>query len=367
MRLVKGFTPNWFTAGMGTGILALDAFLLPGATSWLKMGATALWILNMALVAGLLILMGLRALIDAKGVRRLFTDPVQSMFFGAVPMAMTTVVNGFFDMGPRLMGATTADHVGSWLWVANAVVALASVFIIPFLMFIKHDHALSRMTAVWLMPIVPAEVVAASSGVMLPHISNIALQQDLFVGTIVLWAFSVPMAFLLLGTLFLRLTLHKLPPKEMAISTWITLGTLGTGVMGLMMVAQDSRIVVPSLASSISGAAVLAALILWGLGVWWLVQSLLMTVYYALKRSLPFNLGWWGLTFPLGVCGAGTDLLDRALGTSIFGWAAVTFFVMLALFWILVAGRTLGHLGQLTYPRPAEMESHDEEDSEMAI
>ena len=55
MRLVKGFTPNWFTAGMGTGILALDAFLLPGATPWLQVGATALWILNMVLVAGLFV------------------------------------------------------------------------------------------------------------------------------------------------------------------------------------------------------------------------------------------------------------------------------------------------------------------------
>lgn len=343
MRLIQGFTPNWFTAGMGTGILALDAYLLPSAPGWLQMIGTLLWIFNMALVAGMTLLMGARAITDWGGVKKIFMDPFQSMFFGAIPMAMTTVVNGFFDIGPRYFG-DSAYHVGAILWVFNVVIALGSVFVIPFLMFVRHDHRLSHMTAVWLMPIVPAEVVAASSGILLRHISSLAWQQDLFVGTIVLWAFSVPMAFLLLGTLFLRLTLHKLPPREMAISTWITLGTLGTGVMGLMMVAKDGFLVFPHVADSIAGAAELAAVILWGLGIWWLVQSVLTSVYYLFTQSLPFNLGWWGLTFPLGVFGGGTDLLYHALGTAIFRWSATGFFVMLAFLWMIVAVFTARYL-----------------------
>lgn len=353
MRLIKGFTPNWFTAGMGTGIVALDAYLLPAGPRWLQAAGTGLWFLNMALVTGLLVLMVLRAVIDPTGVKKIFSHPMQSMFFGAIPMAMTTVVNGFFDMGPHFFGAS-AYHVGAVLWVVNAIVALGSGFIIPFLMFINHDHELSQMTAVWLMPIVPAEVVAASSGLMLPHLSSLALQQDVFIGTVVLWAFSVPMAFLLLGTLFLRLAVHKLPPRELAISTWITLGTLGTGIMGLMMVAKDSVLVFPHIASSIAGTATLAALILWGLGLWWMVHSFLISGYYLWIRSLPFNLGWWGLTFPLGVFAGGTDLLYHALGTGIFHWASTVFFVLLATFWILVAGFTLRHLAELGQPsRPS--------------
>ncbi len=366
MRLIKGFTPNWFTAGMGTGIVALDAYLLPAGPGWLRTVGTGLWFLNMALVAGLLVLMGLRAVVDPQGVKKIFTHPMQSMFFGAIPMAFTTVVNGFFDMGPHYFGAS-AYHVGAVLWVINTIIALGSVIIIPFLMFISHDHDLSGMTAVWLMPIVPAEVVAASSGLMLPHLSNLTLQQDVFVGTMVLWAFSGPMAFLLLGTLFLRLALHKLPPRELAISTWITLGTLGTGIMGLMMVAKDSAIVYPHIAASIAGAATLASLVLWGLGLWWMVHSFLISGYYLLKRSLPFNLGWWGLTFPLGVFTGGTDLLYHAMGTAIFRWAAMGFFVLLAAFWIMVALFTIRHLAELGQPllRPSiDADTEDAGDEE---
>ena len=188
---------------------------------------------------------------------------------------------------------------------------------------------------------------------MLPHIANPALQQDLFIGTIVLWAFSVPMAFLLLGTLFVRLALHKLPPHELAISTWITLGTLGTGIMGLMLVAKDAHLAFPAWAPSIAGAATLASVILWGLGLWWLVHSFLITGYYLWTKTLRFNLGWWGLTFPLGVFAGGTNLLYLALGTSVFRWASWAFFVLLAIFWILVASLTVHHLTVLRRIRPA--------------
>ena len=369
MRLIKGFTPNWFTAGMGTGIVALDAYLLPAGPDWLRVAGTALWFFNMALVGALVVLMGLRGMVDPRGVKRVFTDPLHSMFFGAIPMAMTTVVNGFFDMGPHLFGPASY-HIGAVLWVVNAAIAVASGVLVPFLMFISHDHALSGMTAVWLMPIVPAEVVAASGGLMLPHIVHTALQQDLFVGTIVLWAFSVPMAFLLLGTLFVRLALHHLPPRELAISTWITLGTLGTGIMGLMLVAKDAPLVFPGLAGSIGGAATLASIILWGLGIWWMVQSFLITGYYLWTKTLRFNLGWWGLTFPLGVFAGGTDLLYHALGTGIFHWAALGFFILLALFWVLVASLTAHHVTTLRtgrQARPEDAPRADEDASEAVV
>lgn len=353
MRIIRGLTPNWFTVGMGTGILALDAYLLPQGPTWLQTVGTVMWLVNMVIVSGLIVLLALRSWVDRRGVRNIFKHPLQSMFFGAIPMAMTTVVNGFFDIAPRYLGAA-AYHIGAVLWIVNAIVVLGSVFIIPFLMFITHDHALSRMTGVWLMPIVPAEVVAASSALLVPHIAGLALRQDLFIGTMVLWAFSVPMAFLLLGMLFLRLAVHKLPSEDLSVSTWITLGTIGTGIMGLMLVANDSALVFPQLAIGLAGAARLGGIVLWGLGLWWFVLSSLITGYYVWHQKMPFNLGWWGLTFPLGVYAAGTDLLYHAFGTVIFSWAAQGFFVLLATFWIVVAALTIRHLARLARNLPVQ-------------
>ena len=353
MRLIKGFTPNWFTVGMGTGILALDAYTVPGGSLWLKTVALGIAGLNLFMVMGLLILGVLKLIYDRKGVREILGHPIQSMFLGAIPMAMTTVVNAVFDMGARY-GIGTAYSVGEILWIANVVIAIASGFGIPFWMFTRHEHTLSKMTAIWLMPIVPAEVVAASGSIMLPHLASIALRQDLLITIMVLWAFSVPMAFLMLGMLFVRLTLHKLPPEDLAISTWISLGTLGTGVMGLVGLSHDVGFAFPGFSVGIGGASLLMAAILWGLGLWWMGQSIFITLYYLVAGRLRFNLGWWGLTFPLGVFAGGTDLLERTLGTGIFLWSAWMFFGMLAVFWVVVAGFTVSHLYALGRPTVGE-------------
>jgi tellurite resistance protein TehA-like permease len=83
------------------------------------------------------------------------------------------------------------------------------------------------------------------------------------------------------------------------------------------------------------------------------VLSSLITGYYVWHQTMPFNLGWWGLTFPLGVYAAGTDLLYHAFGTAIFSWAAQGFFALLATFWVVVATLTIRHLAQLAHILPA--------------
>jgi tellurite resistance protein TehA-like permease len=65
------------------------------------------------------------------------------------------------------------------------------------------------------------------------------------------------------------------------------------------------------------------ALIMWGFGLLWLCIAL-ATIYQS--RPFPFNMGWWGFTFPLGVFSASTiqlgiempSLFLRVLGTVSF-------------------------------------------------
>lgn len=342
MLALRRFTPNWFTVGMGTGIVALGCYTLPGSPAWLQAVGTGLWLFNLVLVAVFFVLMVGRFAFDRQAYRSILHDPVQSMFLGAIPMALSTVVNGFVDMGRPIFGAA-AFPIAYDLWVVNVVLAAASGFLVPYLMFISHDHRLERMTAVWLMPVVPAEVVAASGGLLIPHAAGLEAARTLFVVSGVLWALSVPIAFLILGILFLRLSLHKLPPKEMAISTWISLGTLGTGVMGLILLGRSMPQLFGSVGAAMSGAATLGAMMLWGFGIWWLVMSILLTLHYV-RRGLPFNLGWWALTFPLGVFSGGTNLLYAKLQVPLIGDLSLVFFLLLAAFWLVVATRTLASL-----------------------
>lgn len=351
MGACRRFTPNWFTVGMGTGITALGAFTMPGGPLWLKDAGTVLWLVNIVLVTLFFVLFICRGIFDRGGMREILHDPMQSMFLGAIPMALTTVVNGFVDMGVPLFGPASLS-IAYDLWIFNVVLAVASVIVVPYMMFLSHDHRLDRMTAVWLMPIVPAEVTAASGGLLVPHMATLGMERTLTVVSMVQWALSVPIAFLILGVLFLRLVLHKLPPRELAISTWISLGTLGTGVMGLVDLGKQMPLLFGAVGSGMYGGAVLAALGLWGFGLWWLVMSILFTGHYV-RHGLPFNLGWWGLTFPLGVFTAGTNFLYAALHVPLLGVFAIAFFLLLASFWLLVATRTLLSLVVVERPQPS--------------
>jgi tellurite resistance protein TehA-like permease len=56
---------------------------------------------------------------------------------------------------------------------------------------------------------------------------------------------------------------------------------------------------------------------LWGYGAWWLLLAVIKTARY-LRRGMPFNLGCWGFTFPLGVYCLAALALGRATGLSFF-------------------------------------------------
>ena len=67
--------------------------------------------------------------------------------------------------------------------------------------------------------------------------------------------------------------------------------------------------------------------------------ALSKTAFY-MRRGMPFNMGWWGFTFPLAVYTLATLALANATHLaflSVFGGA---FVCALAAFWLIVAART---------------------------
>jgi tellurite resistance protein TehA-like permease len=67
------------------------------------------------------------------------------------------------------------------------------------------------------------------------------------------------------------------------------------------------------------------------------------------RAGIPFNLGWWGYTFPLGVYTVATFRLGTTFDLAFFGIVGTVLTLALALMWIVVAAKTLagawkGHL-----------------------
>jgi C4-dicarboxylate transporter/malic acid transport protein len=333
LDVIRHFTPNWFTVTMGTGVLALLLAPYPA----LHGAAEGIWVVNIGLFSLFTLLYGARWALFPREAALIFDHPVMPMFLGAIPMGLITIVNGTVVFAH-------AYSLALMLWNFDACLAVLVGLGVPFAMFTRQLHALETMTAVWLLPIVACEVAAAGAGGLAPHLPA-AQALPLLVEGYVLWALSVPLAFGILVILFMRLALHKLPPPEMGVTGWLAVGPLGTGALALLQLgAAAPAIFTPAglgaAAIVAQGAGVIGGLIIWAYGAWWLVLAVSMTLTHV-PRGLPFNLGWWGFTFPFGVFILATRALAVQTHLAALTFATNSLTGIFTVLWLMVAARTL--------------------------
>ncbi|RON65821.1 TDT family transporter [Pseudomonas fluorescens] len=343
-EVIRQFTPNWFAATMGTGVLALALANLPGAIPGLHAVAEGLWLFNILLFTLFTAAYAARWILFFDEARRIFGHSTVSMFFGTIPMGLATIINGFLLFGLPRWGDGVIQ-LAEVLWWLDVAMSLACGVLIPYMMFTRQEHSIDQMTAVWLLPVVAAEVAAASGGLLAPHLTDAHSQLVVLTTSYVLWAFSLPVAFSLLTILLLRMALHKLPHENMAASSWLALGPIGTGALGMLLLGADAPAIfaangLPGIGEIAAGIGLVAGITLWGFGLWWMLMALLITVRY-LRDGIPFNLGWWGFTFPLGVYSLATLKLASTLNLGFFSVVGCVLVAMLAVMWLIVGKRTL--------------------------
>ncbi|MFJ5295324.1 TDT family transporter [Pseudomonas sp. NPDC088368] len=343
-EVIRQFTPNWFAVIMGTGILSAVLTQLPVQVPGLFPFAEALWLLNIALFLTFSVLYTARWVMFFDEARRVFGHSTVSMFFGTIPMGLATIINGLLTFGLPRWGDGMVP-VAELLWWLDVAMSVGCGVLIPFMMFTRQQHSIDQMTAVWLLPVVAAEVAAASGGLLAPHLTDSHSQFSVLITSYVLWALSVPVAFSILTILLLRMALHKLPHENMAASSWLALGPISTGAFGLMVLGAESPQIfaangLPGVGEIAAGLGLIAGIMLWGVGVWWLLMAVLITARY-LRNGIPFNLGWWGFTFPLGVFALTTLKLGAVLNLGFFSVFGSVLVAGLAALWLVIMKRTV--------------------------
>lgn len=234
---VRFFTPNWFAATMGTGILAIALGQFPDLPLLFAAG-TGLWLFNVALFTLFTALYATRWITHFSGAKRILAHSSMSMSLGCIPMGLATIINGAVLFGIPAFG-TAIVPIAHALWWLDAALALACGIGVPFMMFTRQSHSPQQMTAIWLLPIVAAEVTAASGGLLLPHLGP-ADQLTVTLLSYCLWACSVPLALGMLVVLVVRMIVHNLPDANMASSCWLALGPIATGALGMLLLAEHA-------------------------------------------------------------------------------------------------------------------------------
>lgn len=180
------------------------------------------------------------------------------------------------------------------------------------------------MTAAWLLPIVSTIVAAASGGVVAEVLPNHQHALITVIISYILWGVGVPLAMVVLVIYFERLAIHKLPPREVIVSVFLPLGPLGQGGFAVMQLGKVAMTIFSETGTlktskTYSGDILyimgwLMATIMWGFGLAWLFFA-----FASISRSkFPFNMGWWGFTFPLGVFTVSTTTMGKELPSTFF-------------------------------------------------
>ncbi|WP_428425550.1 TDT family transporter [Pararhizobium sp.] len=362
-EMVRQFTPNWFATTMGTGILAIALAQFPGIPVLTAIGH-GLWIFNIALFSLCTLLYVARWLLYFHEARRIFSHSIMSMFFGCIPMGLATIINGILIFGAPEHGDFSVT-IAVGLWWFDVALALSCGIAIPFTMFTRQSHSIDQMTGLWLLPIVASEVAAVSGALLLPYLVDPTQQLTILIINLVLWSCSVPLAMGVLTILFLRMAVHKLPHINMAASSWLALGPIGTGALGLLIISQNAPAVLAAnglgiFAAAFSGASLLGAVLLWGYGLWWMAMAIAITISY-IREGLPFNIGWWGYTFPLGVYAVATLRLATLVPLPAIGTFGTALVAALAILWLIIGARTVkgGWSGALFHAPCLNKDSQD--------
>ncbi|OAG42135.1 hypothetical protein AYO21_03589 [Fonsecaea monophora] len=376
-KYVKYFTPSWFTVTMGTGVSAFPlaklmqipghhkvvASLLnqfPYNARWLYWLSVIVFCLNIGLFAFFIFVSVLQLVLFPKVWITIVERPNQAFFLSSIPVSLGTIVN--------MLVFVCAPSWGRWviylswgLWMADAAISLLCALFLPFLLVIKRQEEtpLSTFTALQMFPVIGTVVASATAAL----VANVLPNDEQALATViigyVLWGVGVPSAIFILVIYWQRLTIHKLPPREVIVSCFIPLGPLNMGAFAIMKLGSvamkvfaSTKTIHPLAGDLAYNLGVLLSLVLWGFTLLWLFLAV-ATIYHC--KHFPFNMGWWGFTFPIGTFALSSNTLAKEIPSKFFRVIGSITSVCVFLLWILVVYATLRDLitgGQRLFKTP---------------
>ncbi|MER5485845.1 TDT family transporter [Streptomyces sp. NPDC002812] len=333
--------PNWFASVMGTGIVANAAASLPLRFPGMRAAATVVWAGAALLLLALCAAWAVHWARHRDNARSHGAHPVMSQFYGAPPMALMTVGAGTLLLGKDVIGLDAAVAVDWALWLTGTVLGLLAAFAVPYRMITRRAAEPDAAFGGWLMPVVPPMVSAAMGAFLIPYAGAGQLRLTMILACLAMFGISLIAAFLIITMIYSRLVHHPAPAAGTVPTLWIVLGPLGQSVTaaGLLANAAPSALPAPY-AQGLQVFALVFGVATWGFAMLWLAIAAAVTVRTARSGGLPFNLTWWGFTFPVGTCVTGSTVLAARTGADLFIWAAVALYVLLVAAWAVVGLRT---------------------------
>jgi C4-dicarboxylate transporter/malic acid transport protein len=341
---LRGFHPGWYGAVMGTAIVGIIAYQDPGQIAGLASLAHGFGVAMVVLSAALAVLLGIpyvaRWIQHPDAARKDLASPVAGALYGTFPGGILVLAVGIATIGPSIGAPRDVAWTVAILAALGMLLAFAVSVLFAHLLFVGHPVGPELANGAWFIPPVVNIVVPLTLLPLMPHVGREDAAALLF-GAYAFWGMGFVLFVLVASLLYDRLIFHPLPAASLAPSLWIGLGPIGVGSLVLLRAAQAGAALWGPMAPVIAQLSSLAAAAMWGFGLWWLATAILLLAAYLRRGDLPYGLGWWGFTFPLGAYTASTLALARSWHLGFLEAIAVGLFALLLAFWLVVSAGTL--------------------------
>ncbi len=342
--ILRAFHPGWFAAVMGTGIVGITAYLNPGGIAELRNAAHTVgvafvllaWVLAITIAIPYTVRLARHRDATAADMRH----PIIGAMYATVPAAILVLAVATATVGGSILPAHTVTLIVAVLAAIGAPLAFAAGVLFAYVLFTGDGVSGDTANGGWFIPPVVAIIIPLTFIPLLPHVSHSTGVLLLLLGYAT-FGIGLLLFLLIAAMLFARLISHPLPPAPLAPSLWIGLGPIGVGSLALLRLAAAGHPFWGTSAAAVRDVSQIGAATLWGLGLWWLAVAALLLIRYLRNGGIPFTVGLWAFTFPIGAYTAATLALARTWHSTPIEWAGAALFLALVGFWLLASTRTV--------------------------
>jgi len=310
---------------------------LPGA----DVVAAGLWAVAAAVLVALA---GAVAVVPRRRLRwrAALTDPAVAPALGVPPMAVLTVGAATLLAGRHVVGLQPAVVLAGALWAVGTAGGLVAAVAVPAAMATRHRVRLDDVSGVWLLPVVPPLVSAATGAALVAHVPAGEARLDLLIILYALFGLGLLAALPTAGLVWARLLLHGPGPAERAPAVWVVLGPLGTSITAANLLgAASAHVVAAPTAGALQAFGLVYGLPVAGFAALWLALAIGLTRHHAARDGVPFSAAWWSFVFPVGTLVTGTSELAGRTGSQALRGVALALFAGLVAAWAITAARAL--------------------------
>ncbi|KAI0904422.1 voltage-dependent anion channel-domain-containing protein [Ustulina deusta] len=296
---IHHFTWAWFTWPMSTGGLSLLIYSQPYQFPGLRQIGFAVYITNLVIFTTLVICMITRFCLYRDDLRNSVTHAREGLFLPTFFLALATIISGTERyIMPKNESALQWAVLGLF-WGYLLVTLILAVAQYSHL-FAKHKYGLQTMMPTWILPIFPIMLSGTIASVIAGSEPDDAALPIIVAG-LGAQGLGMSVSVLMYAHMIGRLMQAELPDREHRPGLFMNVGPPAFTALALIGMANGLP---DSLDRSEGGTldvsvirtfALISAIFIWGLSLWWFCIAAVAVI-----RSRPkyFHLGWWAMVFP---------------------------------------------------------------------